>query len=195
MPKGAQRREFVIKDLVVSLPTERGGAGGTFLPNPDDDRPLPWWISPIAAVLVKGGVLEQLSVDIAEAIERGEDLDSIGRALDGDPDGNPAVKRAVHDIGSAAVAAAAFSKVGSAGLPNPDDPRCGSSLETIPTPITPIVHTGIEVHRVSELPRIRKQLQVAVRELDRVAESLKPQGDEIKQVAKHLEQARAGLGK
>lgn len=187
------RSEFVIKDLAVRLPSSHGGgSGGTFLPA-DDGVELPWWISPIAAVLVKGHILESVGRVITEAVTRGDDLTEIAAGFaEGDPDGNPAIQRAIHEIGSAVVAGAAFTTIGGAiGYPNPD---CGgTSLETIPPTITPIVHTGIEIHRVSELPRMRKQLAVALETLDRAAAALEPRGEEVKLVAKQLDAARKSL--
>ena len=56
------------------------------------------------------------------------------------------------------------------------------------------MHEGIELHRVSELPRLRTQLGVAVETLDRVATDLEPRGDEVKVVARHLKEALEGLG-
>ena len=187
------RNDFVIKDLVVSVPSAGGGAGGTWLPA-EDGPPLPWWISPVAGVLVKGHVLEAVTATMKDALKRGE-FEDIGRAFrEGDPDGNPAIQIAIYDIGSAVVASAAFAAMGggSVGLPNPD---CGgTSLETIPPTLTPVVHKGLEIHRVSELPRLRKQLAMAVEALDRVAVALEPKGSEVGVVKTHLEKALKGLG-
>lgn len=191
MTKKFVRNEFIIKDLVVSIPSARGGGGGTWLPA-EDGPPLPWWISPVAGVLVKGQVLEVVNATIKEAIKAG-DFTAIGRAFqDGDPDGNPSIRRAIHDIGSAVVASAAYAAVGGTfGYPNPD---CGgTSLETIPPTITPIVHEGLAIHRVTELPRLRMQLATAVEVLDRAAAAQAPKGEEVGRVAKHLESALSDL--
>lgn len=191
--RASMRHDFVIRDLVISLPRESGGgAGGTFIPA-DDGDPLPFWLSPVAAVLVKGSVLEAVRAVITDALEQQLDVGQIARSFnDGDPDGNPAIQQAIHDIGSAVVASVAYTAVGSAiGYPDPD---CGgSSLETIPPTITPIVHAGIEIHRVSVLPKLRAQLNEAVATLDRFADRLAPQGDEVGVVAKHLEMAQSAL--
>lgn len=190
----ARRNEFLIKDLAISIrPETATGAGGTWIPA-DDGPPLPWWISPIASVLVKGQILEAAGRTIAETLEKKGDLSEIVAAFDGDPDGNPAIRHTIQEVGSAVVAAAAYGHIGGAvGYP---DPNCGgTSLETIPPTITPIVHQGIEIHRVSELPRLRRQLEVAVESLDRVAEGLAPRGDEAKVVGRHLKEALDGLGR
>lgn len=188
------RHDFIIKDLVVTIPSA-GARGGTFLPA-DDGTPLDPWISPIAGVLAKGDILEVVRGTMREALKDGRDLTSIGLAFrDGDPDGNPAIKSAIHEIGAAVVASVAYSAlgVGSVGLPNPD---CGgTSLETIPPTITPIVKFGLEVHRVTELPRLRKQLSVAVEVLGKLAAAHAPSGAEVATVREHLEGALKSLGR
>jgi hypothetical protein len=193
MEKATVRSDFIIKDLVVSLPRERGsGTGGTFLPA-EDGPPLPWWLSPVAAVAANGAIFESVRGVITDALEHKADLSGIAQAFsEGDPDGNPAIRQAIHEIGSAVVASAAYTAVGGAiGYPNPD---CGgSSMETIPPTLTPIVHKGTDIHRVAALPKLRKQLTEAVEALDRAAAALEPRGDEVRIVAKHLEAARASL--
>src|SRR5437763_14071344 len=181
MEKSRTRHDFIIKDLAISIPSAAGSGAGLFLPSDDGVEP-PWWISPIASVLVKGDILEGVRATVKEALKNGRDLASIGRAFqDGDPDGNPSIRAAIHDIGAVVVASTAFAALGggggSVGLPNPE---CGgSSLETIPTPITPIVHVGSEVHRVTELPRLRKQLAVALETVDRLSAAQAPRGAEV----------------
>ena len=191
--KARMRNDFIIKDLVVTLPSASGGGrGGTFMPA-EDGPPLPWWLSPVAGVLVKGRVLEAVTATIKEAVKKGGDFKEIGMAFrQGDTAGNPAIRQAIHEIGSAVVASAAYGAMGgSAGMP---DPNCnGTSMETIPSPLTPVVHIGIEVHRVTELPRLRKQLAVAVETLDKLAAAQAPRGEEVKLVAKHLEEALRGI--
>jgi hypothetical protein len=187
------RRDFVIKDLVISIPSA-GGRGGTFLPA-DDTVDLPPWISPIAGVLVKGDILEVVRGTMREALRDG-DFTAIGSAFrEGDPDGNPAIQAAIFEIGSIVVASAAFAEIARGGSVGLVDPDCGgTSFETIPPTITPIVHVGMEVHRVSELPRLRKQLAVAVQTLDRLATAQEPRGPEVAAVREQLEGALRSLG-
>lgn len=191
--KARNRHDFIVKDLVISVPSAAGSHGGTFLPADDGTLP-PWWISPIASVLVKGDILEVVRETVRQSIKDTAELTSIGRAFAGDRTGNPAISSAIHDIGAAVVASAAYSALGggSVGLPNPD---CGgSSLETIPTPITPIVLVGREVHQVSELPGLRKQLAVAVEAIDRFTAAQAPRDAEIGVVRTQLEGALKSLG-
>lgn len=198
------KTDFVIKDLVVSIPSAAGAGGRSFLPA-DDGEPLPWWISPVAGVLGKAHILEIARETVRVALKDQAALDSIGLAFQmGAREGNPALREAIHDVGSAVVASAVWADLaragartngagGGVGLPNPD---CGgSSLETIPTPITPIVHVGMEAHRVSDLPKMRKQLAIAVEKLDKISASYAPRGDEIPAVKKHLEGALQSLGR
>jgi hypothetical protein len=192
MHKRLQRRDFVIKDLVVSI--SGGSRGGTWLPGPDDETP-PTPISPIASVLVNIGIIDSVRETVLEVLKSGKDFDSIGRAfVQGEAGGNSAIRAAIHDIGSAVVASAAFAAMGggSVGLPNPD---CGgTSLETIPTPLTPVVNIGLEVHRVTELPRLRKQLAVAVEFVNKAAAAQAPHGEEVGLVREQLEAALKNLG-
>ena len=149
------RKDFLIRDLAVSI--SAGGRGGTWMPGPDDETP-PSPISPIASVLVNIGLIEAVRGAVIDAV-KAKQFDEIARAfVAGGASGNPTIRNAIHDIGSAVVASAAYSALGgSAGMPNPD---CGgTSLETIPPTLTPIVHVGIAVHRVSELPRLKRQLE------------------------------------
>jgi len=195
------RTDFVIKDLVVSIPSASGAGGGSFLPA-EDGEPLPWWISPVAGVLGKEHVLEIARETVRGALKDQAALDGIGLAFrEGDPDGNPALREAIHDVGSAVVASAVWADLartgargggGGVGLPNPD---CGgSSLETIPTPITPIVHVGMEAHRIADLPKMRKQLAIAVEKLDTISRSYAPTAAEAPAVRAQLEGALKSLG-
>jgi hypothetical protein len=196
------RTDFVIKDLVVSIPSASAGGGGrSFIPADDNGEPLPWWISPVAGVLSKEHVLEIARETVRGALKDQAALDSIGLAFrEGDPDGNPALREAIHDVGSAVVASAVWADLaragasggGGVGLPNPD---CGgSSLETIPTPITPIVHVGMEAHRIADLPKMRKQLAIAVEKLDTISRSYAPTAAEAPAVRAQLEGALKSLG-
>ena len=78
-------------------------------------------------------------------------------------------------------------------MPNPD---CGgTSLETIPTPITPVVNVGREVHRLTELPRLKQQLAVAVKFIDKAVGEQAPGEAEVDMVREQLEVALKSLGR
>lgn len=184
------RHDFLIKDLAVSI--AGASRGGTWLPGPDGETP-PSPISPVASVLANLDLIEAIRGVIAEAIETKE-FDSIAGAFDARAlNGNPVLRHAIHEVGAAVVASAAFAGLsGSVDLPNPN---CGgTSYETIPTPITPVVHGALAVHRVSELPRLRRQLAETMKYVEQAADSRHPQRAEVDEVRSHLEQALDDLG-
>lgn len=186
MRKVLDRKDFVIKDLVVSV--SGGSHGGSWLPGPDQETP-PSPISPIASVLANMGMIEAVRLTIQDAM-KSKDFDSIGRAFaQGESGGNPAIRSAIQKIGSAIVASAAYAAMGggSTGMPNPE---CGgTSYETIPSPLTPVVNVGYEVHRVTELPRLKSQLAAAVAFVDKAVAARTPQGTEVGMVRAQLEGA------
>ncbi len=190
-PKAFNRSDFLIKDLAISI--GGGGRGGTWLPGPDDETP-PSPISPIASVLANLAHIEAVRESIVEAV-KAKRFDEVGRAfVAGDAGGNPAIRTAIQEIGTAIVASAAYAALGrggSVGLPNPD---CGgTSLETIPPTLTPIVHVGISVHRVTELPRLKQQLAKTVAYIDKAATAQAPRGAEVAAVRAQLEAALKSL--
>ncbi len=189
MSKTFARKDFLIKDVVVSIGA--GSRGGTWLPA-DDGPPPPSPISPIASLIANLGLIEAVRGTIAEAVKAGR-FEEVGRAfVAGDTGGSAAIRTAIQQIGSAVVASAAFAALGgSVGYPNPD---CGgTSLETIPPTITPIVDVGLAVHRVTELPRLKQQLAQAVAYVDKAAAALAPRGAEVADVRTHLEGALKNL--
>lgn len=190
MAKVFSRQDFLIKDLVVSVGA--GGRGGTWLPGPDDETP-PTPISPIASVLANLAHIEAVRGTILEAV-KAKRFDDVARAfVAGDTGGSPAIRAAIFEIGAAVVGSAAFAALrgGSVGLPNPD---CGgTSLETIPPTLTPIVHVGLAVHRVTELPRLRQQLAQTVAFVEKAAAAQAPRGNEVAAVRAQLEAALKSL--
>ena len=191
MPTKFTRHDFLIKDLAVSIANGGGGAG-TWMPGPDDETP-PTPISPIASVIANMDLIEVVRATIADAI-KSKRFDEIGRAFSmDDPGGNLAIKTAIQEVGRAVVASAAYAGLrgGSAGMPNPD---CGgSSLETVPPTLTPVVHIGRAMHRVTDLPRLRRQLEQTVDYLDKAAASQAPRGTEVAAVRAQLEGALKAL--
>ncbi|QAY79404.1 hypothetical protein [Sphingosinicella sp. BN140058] len=183
------RHDFLIKDLAISV--AGNGGGGTWLPGPDDETP-PTPISPIASVVINLGLIEAVRATVAEAV-KARKFDEIGRAFTGEANGSPAIVAAIQEVGAAVVGAAAYAALGrgSAGMPNPE---CGgTSFETIPPTLTPVIHLGREVHRVTDLPRLRKQLGQTVAYLDRAASAQAPRGAEVAAVRAQLEGALKAL--
>ncbi len=185
------RKDFLIKDLVVSIGA--ASRGGTWMPGPDDPTP-PSPISPIASVLANLARIEAVRGTIAEAIKAKKFDDIAGAFVAGGSGGSPAIREAIHEIGAAVVASAAYAGLGGGAVGYPD-PECGgTSLETIPPTLTPIVHVGLAVHRVSELPRLQKQLAQTVKFVDGAAAAQAPRGAEVAAVRAQLEGALKSLG-
>lgn len=192
MPTKYTRQDFLIKDVAISL--SAGGRSGTWLPGPDDETP-PSPISPIASVLANLALIEAVRGTVVAAV-RARKLDEVARAfVPGDTGGSPAIRSAIHEIGSAVVASAAFAALGGGGgvgLPNPD---CGgTSYETIPPTLTPVVHVGLAVHRVSELPRLKQQLARTMAYLEKAAAASAPARNEVDGVRAKLKDALGSLG-
>jgi hypothetical protein len=189
--KRAVRKDFVIKDLAISV---GGGGGSVFIPD-DEGKTLPWWLSPIAAVTDYRDLIEGVRATVIDAAKL-KNFDEVGRAFVAGGGGSPAIRAAIQDIGTAVVASAAYSALsggrgGSAGMP---DPNCaGTSMETIPPTLSPVVAVGRQVHRVTDLPRLRKQLAEAVAFTDRAAAASAPTGAEVAGVRAELEGALKSL--
>jgi len=183
------RRDFLIKDLVITI---GGGRSGSFLP-PDDGVTPPTPISPVASVLVNIDLIEAVRATIIDALKE-KNFDDIGQAfIAGGVGGNAVIRSAIHDIGTAVVASAAYAALGggSAGLP---DPNCGgTSLETIPPTLTPVVHVGYAVHRVTELPRLKRQLAETIAYVDKASVARAPRASELAAVRAELEGALKSL--
>lgn len=187
------RHDFVIRDLVVSV--AGGSYAGTWLP-PEGGGTPPSPISPVASVLAQVGLIEAARSAFLQAVEAGE-LEGIAQAFDADAVGGNAVLRtAIHEIGAAVVAGAAYAELGRQGSPALPNPDCGgTSLETIPSTLTPVVDKGLEIHRVTELPRLRKQLAETMAYVDRAAKARMPHGAEVSEVREQLEAALQSLGR
>lgn len=182
------RREFLIKDIAISI----GAGGGSWLPA-DDTVPPPSPISPIASVVANIDLFEAVRMAVIDAV-KAKEFDAIGRAfVAGESGGSPVIRKAIQEIGAAVVASAAYAALGggSVGLPNPD---CGgTSLETIPPTLTPVVHAGGVLHRVNELPKLRHQLAAAVAFVEKAANAQAPRADEKAAVKAQLEGALKSL--
>jgi hypothetical protein len=190
MARRYTRHDFLIKDLAVSI--SGGSRGGTWMPGPDDETP-PSPISPIASVTANMALIEAVRATIIDAV-KANNFDEVSRAfVAGGTAGSPAIRTAIQEIGSAVVAGAAYAALGG-GLIGMPDPECGgTSLETIPPTLTPIVHQGIAVHRVTELPRLHQQLAVTIAYLDKAAAAQAPRGAEVAAVRTQLEGALKNL--
>jgi len=196
MAKVFARTDFLLKDLTVSV--GGGGRSGVFLPSDEGDPP-PSPVSPIASVVANLDLIEAVRGAVVHAIQE-KRYDEIGRAFAAADNAavytttglSAAIGTAIHEIGRAVVASAAYAALGgSVGLPDPD---CGgTSLETIPPTLSPVVHVGLEVHKVSELPRLQRQLAQTVAYVEKAVAAQAPRGTEVAAVRKHLESALNSL--
>ena len=192
MKRKIQRKDFIIRDLVVSV------SGGTscmnWLPEPDDEAP-PMSIAPIASLIANMGIIESVRATVAEASRTKSGFEAIGLAfVRSETCGNPVIRSAIEQIGSAVVASVACSAMASrvGGLPIADCSE--SSLAAIPTAITPMVHIGRQAHRVSELPRLRQQLAIATEYIDKVIAAQAPSTEEMGALRDQLAGALKYLG-
>ena len=189
MARLLSRQDFLIKDVAISI---GGGRGGTWMPGPDEETP-PSPISPIASIVANLAQIEAVRATVLEAVKT-KRFEEIGRAfVAGDTGGSAAIRTAIQEIGTAVVASAAYAALGggSVGLV---DPNCGGTpYETIPSQLTPVVHVGLAVHRVSELPRLRKQLAETVAYVDKAAAAQAPRSEDVTAVRTQLEAALKSL--
>ena len=192
MKRKIQKRDFIIKDLMISV--SGGKMGDVWLPAPGGETP-PSPISPVAGLLVKMGLVDTVRGIIREALKSEEGIESIGQAfVQGGVGGNPVIRNAINEIGAAVVASAAYAAMptGKFGIPNPD---CGgTSYETIPPTITPIIVTGREIHRVTELPRLQNQLAATMEYIEKATETRLPAGEEVGMLRDKIEGAFKNVG-
>lgn len=174
---------FKARDLMVSVVST---AGGAMLPA--DDQPIPTPITPktpVISVIVRGRELEAIGTLVQEAV-RAQDVEGIRHIVD-----SPMLEKVADRFGHDVVVSAMF---GGATVALPD-PNCGgSSLETIPTPITPIVHEGRFAVRVSDLPVLKEQLTSMLEAVNEVEASLEISGREAEGLAEQLGSVVKGLG-
>jgi len=185
---------FKVKDLMINVIST--GGGGAFLPA--DDGPIPTPVTPHTPVISAVAITPQfiLTAPLIKDALKVQDghihcADTLARAAGSDPDGDPAILALVKDIGRAAVGAAVLAHGGGAGMP---DPNCGgTSMETIPTPLTPVVHNARTVLSRSHLPALKKQLEQVLVAVEKAELELTPKGRDADAVRSQLEGAIAEL--
>jgi len=185
---------FKVKDLMINVGAT--GGGGAFLPA--DDGPIPTPVTPHTPVISVVALTPQFNLTaplIKDALKVVEGdvrrAETLARAAASDPDGDPAFNALVKDLGRAAVGAAVLAHGGGAGMP---DPNCGgTSMETIPTPLTPVVLNARTVLSRSQLPALKKQLEQVLVAVEKAELELTPKGHEVGTVRSHLEGAIAEL--
>ena len=186
MKNNFTRHDFLIKDVAVSIPGGNGHAS-TWMPTDDQHTP-PSPISPIASVMANIGLIEAVRGTIAEAV-KAQKFDDVARAF-------------VPGEAGAALSFGPLSNKSDLRL-SPAPPMPGwwnrglvdgeHSFETIPSTLTPVVHAGFQVHRVTELPRLRKQLEQAVDYVNKAATAQAPGHNEVDGVRAQLKEALSSL--
>jgi len=185
---------YQIRDLMINV---IGSGGGASLPA-DDTTPVPTPITPIAidaAVLAITPQVQFAAPILKEALNEGlvenRQAESIARAAFGSADGSAAFVQINRELTATLAGAAVFQTGGSAGQP---DPNCGgSSMETIPTPITPVVHKAATVLQASHLPRLKARLTEMLRAVEEAEKTLIPQGKTATALAGSMKSALAEL--
>jgi hypothetical protein len=170
--------QYKVRDLMINV---LAGGGGANLPA-DDTTPVPTPITPIAIDAAMLAVTSQMRFAlpiVKEALENNS-LENgaavaIAKAGLGARDGSPAFLQINRELaGTVAGAAVIQQRGGSVGLPNPE---CGgTSLETIPTPITPYVHKAAGLLQVQHLPRLKERLTAVLGAIEQVEKTLAPRG-------------------
>lgn len=154
--------QFKVKDLLISVIPEAGKGGVSLCYDTSATVPTPLtpWVL-VAAYTPVFDTLEHAGRRFAEASDSEGD-----RAM-------PDLDAAAQEIGRAFVAHAFVQ--GGAGYPSPD---CGSSRETIPTPLTPVIHKNLELLQPRHLTQLKTQLRKVHRAVDAAEDQLTPSGAE-----------------
>jgi len=128
------------------------------------------------------------SVKLTDLVEHGVEV--AGRAArSGDPDGLAAAIEIADEAGQLLVAGA----MQDSGVLQPD-PNCnGTSLENIPTPLTPLVSKA-SVIDVADLQLVKARIQQTLATIDKIeAEFVPTAGLEAEVVTEHLKNALGSL--
>lgn len=170
---------FKVRDLMINVVDERLKLkGGAALCLEDQPTQLECGrASPIMHAIKLVPVLER-TVTLTQAVVKS-----------GDPEGVPAIREIAADIGLELVGGALAG--GGVGMPNPD---CGgTSLETIPPTLTPVVHKG-SILTAADLPSIKHRIREALTAVEKLESQLAPRGGVETEVAyDHLRGAADSL--
>ena len=188
---------FKVKDLMVNV-VARGSGGGAALPA-DDTTPVPTPITPIAipSVLLELTPQVVIGTQFVKDAMKGKDLvnnekaEVIARAAQPTFNNAGPFAEINRQLAAAVVGAAVIQSGGSAGMPNPD---CGgSSIETIPTPLTPVVRQPAGLLRAEHLPRLRERLTTMLAAVDAAEKTLAPRGKAVGDLKEKLRAASAEI--
>ena len=192
---------YQVRDLMINV-IKTGGQSGTALPA-DDGTPIPTPITPVAITLsavalspqihfLAPSIKDALKTKAGTLIDRnaGENLAS---AVLGNANGSAAVTQINRNLNIAVMGAAVLQFGGGAGMPNPD---CGgSSMETIPTPITPIVDQTRPLLQASQLPVLKATLTKMLTAVQEAEKTMKPTGRTAAELSEKLKAASEELAR
>jgi hypothetical protein len=188
---------YKVRDLMVNV--IRSGGGSVSLPA-DDSTPVPTPITPIAidaslvalTPIVNTAIPAVKDVLKAEAATHGH-AEALARSGAGLADGSASMNAITREVAATLVGAAVLQGRGSAGMP---DPNCsGTSMETIPTPLTPYVHKAKDILRVEDLAILKRRLTRVLEAVEVAEKALVPKGREAVDLAERLKGAAADLSK
>jgi hypothetical protein len=187
---------YKVRDLMVNV--IRAGVGSVSLPA-DDSTPVPTPITPIAidASLVALTPMVDTAMPVVKdvlAAAATNGADALARSAAGLADGSPAMNAITREVAATVVGAAVMQgRGGSTGMP---DPNCGgTSMETIPTPLTPYVHKAKAVLRVEDLAVLKRRLIRVLAAVEVAEKALVPTGKEAADLVERLQGAAAELSK
>ena len=192
---------FKVKDLLIHLPTQAGGGGGTFMPNPDcDGTSVPLGLTPHTPILQVANLTPQFE-SAKSAVRRafgendrdGPAATAVAKAIvfreaSGSPALSVALNSAFTAVGGGIVqaAVAAVGRGGGGGstsLPADDG-------ELPPSPISPIAHGANLVLRSEHLAAIKQQLMTTLQAIEKAEVAAMPRSTaDVGLVANALEGA------
>lgn len=184
---------FKVKDLMIRV--LGGGGGGASLCSEDVSVTAPTPITPYILVAAHQPLFERLQEMTRKSMATDPDVDPASPA-EANPEPQPwRVLRAIDDLALDVGRQVVVAAVGGGGVYMPD-PNCGgSSMETIPTPITPVVHKIAVTVRASDLPRLKAQLNEVVAMANEAEQALSPRSAADRRlVGGKLKGALEGLG-
>jgi hypothetical protein len=189
---------YKVRDLMVNV-IRAGGGGSTSLPA-DDSTPVPTPITPIAidASLVALTPIVNTAIPAVKdvlktAVATNGHAEALARSGAGLADGSASMNAITREVAATLVGAVVLQGRGSAGMP---DPNCGgTSMETIPTPLTPYVHKAKDVLRVEDLAVLKRRLTRVLEAVEVAEKALAPKGREAVDLAERLKGAASELSK
>lgn len=171
---------FKVKDLMIRVLGSGGGSAGLCSEDVSVTAPTP--ITPVILVAAQRPLFEHLQAVTRKAVKKA------------DPATDEAVIDAIDNLAIEVGRGVVVAALGGGGVYLPD-PNCdGSSMDTIPTPLTPVVHKNAVTVRATDLPRLKDQLRQALAAADEAEQALTPSGAHKRSLKTKLQGAIEALG-